>query len=266
MIGSDGWPIDRRRLLAGAGSVLGLGSLRSSPYEDRDGDGIPDELERSESHHRFMEDVFGAEQFDALDPTRKDLLVDARYVGDTTVSDRTKRFLEDRFRTHGIHLQWLDYPQRYDEDQFIERYGQQVERILWPFGSFYADVVEDELHDIALQVVVVPSRGEELDSLYTIHRGDHYEGVSFGNRCLVTEQRDPAAEAILLMHEIGHLVLCHNDDPNSVMSPSPDTARFTETEWERLRGNLDNIRDSTGFDIAYRRCILSEYWNAFRGQ
>lgn len=251
--------INRRGVLYGVGSLFGLGSLRSSPFEDRDGDGIPDETERSEAHHQFMEETFGEHQFEGLDPERKDLLIDARYVGDASVSDDTKAFIEETFRDHGIHLQWLDYPDRYDQYRFDQAYGDRVERVLWPYRSFYSDAIEDELRDIALQIVVTPKESEELESLYTVHQGEDYEGVSFGNRCLITEQESREAESILLMHEIGHLVLCHTDNDDSVMSPSPETTRFTSAEWDRLRSNLDNIRDTTGFDVAFRKCLIDEY-------
>lgn len=254
----SGWT--RRRLLYGLGSLAGTGSLASSSYEDADEDGIPDAAERSEAHADRVRELFG-DQFEGLDPSRRDLLVDARYIGSASVHSDTKRHLEKRFRENGIHLQWLDYPESYDAGRFEERFGYQVERILWPHGSFYDHAIEDELTDMAMQVVVVPEDGEDLESVYAVHRGDHYDGVSFGNRCLVTAQRSTEVERILIMHEIGHLALCHNDEPDSptVMAPAPEEPGFTDAEWERLRGGLDNIRDTTGFDIASRPCMVSEY-------
>lgn len=259
MFGDGGRPLSRRRVIAGLGSVAGMGSLRSSPYEDRDGDGIPDDLERSEAYHDYIEGIFGSEQFDGLEPDRPDLLIDARYVGSSTIDDRTKYYLEEQFREHGIHLQWLDYPKQYDHERFDERYGNRVERVLWPIRSFYSEEVEDILQDIALQVIVVPQIRRPLESLYTVHQGGSFEGVSFGNRSLVLEQESLEQETILVMHEIGHLVLCHTPDPRSVMSQSPQQAEFLPDEWDAMRGNLDNIRDATGFDVTMRRCLIDEY-------
>ncbi len=250
----------RRRTLLGAGlSVFGLGTLRSSPFEDVDADGIPDAIERSEEFEGFIRDRFGDEQFEGLNPHRRDLLIDARYVGSATITAETKRYVREAFRDHGIYLQWLDYPVRYPVKPFAEQYGDRVERILWPIGSFYADEVEEELRNTALQVIALPDSEEDLEALYAIQQGQHFDGMSFGNRCLVTESASLEAEAILVMHEIGHLALCHNQDSASVMSPTPDQARFTAREWTRLREGLSNIRDTSGFDIATRKCLLERF-------
>lgn len=254
----------RRRVLAGIGSVLGLGSLRSSPVGDRDDDGIGDRRERGRLEDR-LEDIFGAEQVDPLDPDRPDLIIDARYVGTAGVSAGTKQEIADRFHDQGIALQWLDYPHRYDRDRFEEHYGDRVERILWPFGSFYAREIEAALRDVALQLVVLPSGLVDLRSFSTVYQGEDYEGVSFGNRSLVTEQSDTRDELVLVMHEIGHLVLCHSDDEESVMFPTPSSASFTDDEWRRLRADLENVHDATGFDVAFRGCLLGEYRDAFEG-
>lgn len=252
----------RRQMLFTSGSIasiLGVGGL-TTPFEDKDNDGIPDEKERSAEHQAFMDETFGSEQFGELDPSRKDLLIDARYVGSASIADSTKSWLERTFRQRGIHLQWLDYPRQYDRDRFANKYHYQIERILWPYFTFYHEEVEDDLKNTALQVVVVPEASEELDSFYTVHRGEHYKGVSLGNRCLVTEQDDLKRERVLLLHEIGHLALGHDDDPanEGVMGPDPTEATLTEAEWQRVQGNLENIRDRTGFDMAFRPCILEE--------
>lgn len=252
-------PVSRRTLLGAGMSVVGLGTLRSSPFEDADADGIPDAIERSDEYDRFVRDRFGDEQFEGLEPHRRDLLIDARYVGSATISGETKRFVRDAFRDHGIYLQWLDYPVRYPVGSFAEQYGDRVERILWPIASFYADEIEEELRDTALQVIVLPDSEENLEALYAIQQGQHFDGMSFGNRCLVTASASGQAEMVLVMHEIGHLALCHNEDPASVMSANPDQARFTTREWARLREGLSNIRDTSGFDIATRKCLLERY-------
>lgn len=248
-------------MLTGAMSLVGLGSLTSSPYGDRDGDGIPDTDERSASVHRTLADIFGDDQFDGFGAERRDLLVDARYVGEATVDPAATRAIEHQFRENGIHLQWLEYPTTYDLDRFASQYGFQVERILWPHQGFYEHEVEDILKDIAIQVVVLPEDHGRLETTYAVHHGDRLEGVSFGNRCLISEQRSTKGNHVLLLHELGHLALCHNEDPDdpSVMAPQPEEPYLTEREWDELRENLDNVRDSTGFDIGYRRCMLQEY-------
>ncbi len=251
----------RRRTLLGAGaSLLGLGTLRSSPFEDADRDGLPDALERSEDTHRFLRDLFPDDQFEGLDPDRPELLIDARYIGHATISAETKQFVRDRFRANGIYLQWMDYPERYPLGDFANAYGDRVERILWPIGSYYAEEVEDRLQDIALQVIVLPdSEEEDLEALYSIQQGGQFDGMSFGNRCLVTETDSIEAETILVMHEIGHLALCHSDDPSSVMSPTPEQPHLSREEWTAFRDGLGNIRDTSGFDIALRECLLERY-------
>lgn len=240
-------------------SVVGLGTLQSSPFEDADRDGIPDAIERSDAYDRFVRDRFGDEQFQGLDPNRRDLLIDARYIGSATITAETKRFVRKAFRAHGIYLQWLDYPVRYPVGPFADQYGDRVERILWPIASFYADEIEEKLRDTALQVIALPESEEDLKALYAIQQGHEVQGMSFGNRCLVTESASTGAETVLVMHEIGHLALCHNEDSASVMSTSPEQPRLTAREWARLREGLPNIRDTSGFDIATRKCLLERY-------
>lgn len=267
----DSSEISRRDLLVYGGTALGttlvagtLAYRADRSFEDRDTDGIPDDLERSDEFSRFLEETFGDDQFDGLDPTRKDLLVDARYIGSASITDPTKRHIEALFRANGIHLQWLDHPDTYTTEWVEERYGFQVERLLWPRISFYADVVEDELKDTAVQVIVIPeqypSQRDDLESIYAIHRGEDYQGVSLGNRCIVTDQHTPNGERRLVLHEIAHLGLCHDDDPDNtgVMGPNTEEAALTDEEWAKLRNRLTNVRDTTGADIALRECLREE--------
>lgn len=266
----------RRRLLKRAGVVLGtpfvLGSeayRADRSYTDEDGDGIPDSLERSTSLHRDLVSIFGSDQFSGLDPKRKDLLIDARYIGQATISDHTKRRIESLFRANGIYLQWLEYPDRYDVERFEDEYGYHVKDILWSPRSFYYQRIEDVLTDIALQLIVVPGHSEpqvsrRLDSLWTHLRNDteSFAGMSFGNRAVVTEQEFERPELRLVLHEVAHLALCHDDDPNNtgVMGLKGVTTDvdLMDWEWASLRDNLDAIRDTTGIDVASRRCIWDE--------
>lgn len=267
----------RRRVLASAGGTvaasLGIGRLAyraDRSYEDATGDGIPDATKRSEAFDGFVREEFGADQFEGLEPGRRDLLLDARYVGEAAVSTGTKRRMEDLFRDHGIHLQWLDHPETYDRRWFESTYGYEVGHILWPRRSFYHDQVHEDLRDVSVQLVVVPddtnpeSNGR-LDSYWhELHdRDDNILGMSLGNRAVVTEQDALEDELKLVLHEVAHLALCHDDDPGNtgVMGP-PDVEAvpdLLDREWERLRSGLDNVRDTTGLDIVLRRCIWSEY-------
>lgn len=245
--------------LAGA-ATLAYRSDRS--YEDHDGDGIPDQLERSSAFHEALEDIYGPDQFSGLDPNRKDLLIDVRYIGFARISEETKEKLVELFGDHGIFLQWLDYHAHYDRRQFEEAYGYRVERILWPYMSFYHDVVEHRLKNVALQVVVIPEDPldqRHLESLYALHQGDDYAGISMGNRCVVTDSVDKQTD--FLLHEIAHLGLCHDDDPDNtgVMGPNPRETDLMPHEWEALRNRLPNIRDTTGFDILLRDCVGEEF-------
>ncbi len=261
-------PLTRRDLLTYAGATVGstgfaalLGYHQDRRYEDRDEDGIPDELERSDRLHQYMTDLFG-DDFDGLDPSRPDLLVDVRYVGEASVTSGTKRALETLFRDRGIYMQWLDYPYRYEEAWFKDRYGYQVERILWPHMSFYEEQVEERLKNIAVQLIVLPHNADAdgLESLYALHRGSDFAGVSLGNRCLMIAKDTPEGEARLALHEIAHLGLCHDygDENRGVMGYQTEKTDLTDDEWRSLRNRLSNVRDSTGFDIALRECLGEE--------
>ncbi len=272
---TDGRP-SRREVLSLTGGVVGsaigvsgIAYAADRSFTDEDGDGIPDEKERSESFHRRLRGTFG-DRFDGLDPDRRDLLIDARYVGETSVTDGTKTRIESIFRDHGIFAQWLDHPVRYDRELVEERYGTTDQDILWTPDSFYHDVIEDGLKDVALQVIVVPGRPEppgkgRIYSPWIQRAGPgpesgYVNGLSVGNRAVVTQQRDPETEAKLLLHEIAHLVLCHDDDPNNrgVMGTGAEFD-LTAEEWERLRDGLPRIRDSTGFDVGLRPCLWDEH-------
>lgn len=247
----------------GIGALLGMGFLTYRPDQseaDSSADGIPDAKKRSAAFNDYITDVFGADQFDGLRTDRRELLIDARYVGESEIRPATKRRMEALFHEHDIALHWLDYPQRYDHDWFRETYGYRVERILWPRMSFYADMVEDRLKNVAVQVIVLPDTDEQLESVYALHRGEDYEGISMGNRCLVHETRSPLSERMLILHEIAHLGLCHDEDPTNfgVMGPNQYEVDLTDEEWKKLRNRLDNVNDTTGFDVLFRQCVRAE--------
>ena len=249
------------------GLYSGYRSDRS--FEDQDEDGIPDELERSEQFHRRLEDLYGEEAFDGLDPDRKDFLVDVRYVGDTSIDERVKSFLERRFRDNGIHMQWLDYPERYDSKEFTEQYGNNVRKILWSRRSFYRQEVESDLKDTAFQLVVVPGNPDppfegSVYSPWVDHATNDgvdgwINGMNVGNRAVVGDRTTPVEQARLALHEIAHLVLCHDDDPsNEGVMGTNEEIDLTAAEWAQMRSGLDAIRDTTGYDVALRRCLWTE--------
>lgn len=258
----------RRRLLAATGGVVAaatgagvLGLSRSQSYRDDDEDGIPDSLERSARFHRRLETVF-EEDVEALDPSRKDLLIDVRYIGGTSVSDEAKAFLRELFHENGISLQWLEYPRAYDRGTIQERYGTSIEGLLVLPNGFYWQQVESFLRNVAFQLVVLPGRESAFEKrqLYSRFRDDYVNGMNIGNRAAVVQRDSPAAEAELVLHEIAHLALCHDDDPDN---PGPMGAEtlidLTEQEWETLRNNLCNIHDMTGIDLVSRRCLVEDY-------
>lgn len=232
---------------------------------DRDRDGIPDALERSSAFHDRLEDVFG-DAFDGLDPDRPDFLVDVRCVGDATVDDRVGRHLEALFRDNGIHMQWLPYPERYDPDRFAEEYGNDVRKMLWSRRSFYRREVEPDLRNVAFQLLVVPGKPEapmegRVYSPYARHvAGGWHEGwvngLNVGNRAVVGHRDSLREQARLALHEIAHLVLCHDDDPsNPGVMGTQERVDLTDAEWTRFRNGLDAVRDTTGYDVVFRRCL-----------
>ncbi|ATW87290.1 hypothetical protein halTADL_0477 [Halohasta litchfieldiae] len=263
----------RRETLKLLGGVVtapfGIGTTAYSldrSYEDADSDAIPDSLEGSEEFTAWLTDLFGVDQFEGFDPDRRDLLVDIRYVGATTVSERTKTALVELFRSNGIYLQWLDYPERYDRAWFERRYGYDARRILWSPWSFYHRTVERRLKNVALQLVVVPGFGEgphhgRLYSPWTkFHTGSGYvSGLSTGNRAVVADRQSPEIEAKLILHEIAHYAVCHSTDPeNTGVMGTNEKFNLMAHEWEALRTGLGSIRDTTGFDVAFQRCLWAE--------
>lgn len=265
----------RRDVLASVGGAVsvpfGFGAAYKTDrsFADQDGDGVPDDRKRSTELHERLERLFGEEQFDGLSVGRTDFLVDARYVGDATIDDQTKRTFERQFRANGIHLQWLDYPTRYEADRFERDYGYDVRQTLWARDSFYRTEVEEDLRDVAFQLLVVPGKREaphqgRVYSAWSDHVVDGWwdgwvNGMNVGNRAIVGDRSDPEEQARLALHEIAHLALCHDDDHNNqgVMGTG-ETVGLTDDEWRRLRKNLDNVHDTTGFDVALRRCLLDE--------
>lgn len=261
------------RSIAGVGAAM-TGSAAAyrhgRAYEEYSGDGIPVELKRSEAFQNRLADLFGTESFEGLEPGRVDFLVDARYVGDATVDDAVKRDLEELFRDNGIYMQWLDHPNRIEEQRFLAEYGNDVRSILWSRRSFYAREVESDLKNVALQLVVVPGRRESphegrVYSHLSDILGDGWSngwvnGMNTGNRAVIGHRESHREQARLALHEIAHLVLCHDDDPtnNGVMG-TQERVDLTPAEWSQFRNGLEAIRDTTGYDIALRRCSWGEY-------
>ncbi|MFC7116029.1 hypothetical protein ACFQH2_15255 [Natronoarchaeum sp. GCM10025703] len=181
----EGRGTSRRALLGALGGAVGLplGTGASAyaadrRFTDEDSDGIPDDKERSEAFNDRLEALFGADQFERVDPARPDLLLDVRYVEGTSIDWRTKQSIETRFRERGIHAQWLDYPREYDSERFEERYGWNVKSVLWERDGFYHEEVEPFVRDVAIQLVVVPGHdGEEYAGQCTAP-GRSYSGAA----------------------------------------------------------------------------------------
>lgn len=236
-------------------------------YRDDDGDGIPDSLERSGEFNEWIYSIFG-DQFSGLDPTRRDLLVDVRSVGDISISESTRELVVERFRENGIHMQWLEYPKRYDQASFERRYGYNAKRILWSPRSFYRERIEPRLRNVAFQLIVVPgfTDGPHERRLYSpataahgSDSGGYVNGLNTGNRAVVASRYSPEIEARLVLHEISHYALCHSTDPaNTGVMGTNERADLMPYEWEKLRGGLGAIRDTTGADVLLRRCLWDE--------
>lgn len=268
---SNSCRISRRRLLGLASATVatpfltGFMRFRSEQaIVDSDGDGIPDRAKRSNELGATLNDIFG-EQFAGLALGRRDLLLDVRYIGSVTVPLQVKRAIVRRFRNNGIQLQWLDYPERYDLDWFNGRYGNNARKILWGRDSFYRNEIEDELKNTALQLVMVPGAlsGPYQGRIYSpwadlsgSHSHGYINGMNFGNRAVAAERHPPWEQARLIFHEIAHLALCHDQDPmNRGVMGTNETLTLMDDEWLRLREHLDNVRDTTGYDLLLRRCL-----------
>lgn len=265
----------RRTALEALGGAVGvvvggaLGAYRSDrSFADEDRDGLPDRHERSSSVEADLEAAFGRDQIEGLDPDRADLLLDARYVEGTTIGEETKAYIVGLFRDNGIHAQWLDYPRTYDRAAFQAEYGANARSVLWSRTGFYREHVEAWLRDVAVQLVVVPGiefpdYGNLVYSPITDALGGgvdgHVNGLSLGNRAIVASRTDFFDEARLVLHELAHLGLCHDDDPdNAGVMGTADRIDLTDREWAKLRDALDGVRDTTGYDVLGRRCLWDE--------
>jgi len=236
-------------------------------YTDADEDGIPDSLERSAEFNDWLRSVFG-DRFSGLDPSRRDLLIDVRYVGEMTVSKATRELLVELFRANGIHMQFLEYPRRYDREAFERQYGYNAKRILWSPRSFYRQSIEPRLKNVAFQLIVVPgfADGPHARKLYspaTAAEGSdsrgYVNGLNTGNRAVVASRYSHEIEAKLILHEIAHYALCHSTNPaNTGVMGTNEEIDLMDWEWAELRTGLDAIRDTTGVDVLLRRCLWDE--------
>lgn len=252
-------------------SWIGAGAFtiyqRDRQIEDSDGDGIPDELERCPSFHQLLLETFGSEQFEGLDASRRDLLVDVRYLGGTHLHPSVGPKLEALFRTNGIHMQWLVHPDRMSRGEFDRRFGNDVRRLLWARDSYYHQEVEPELRNVALQLLVVPGypsppKGRVYSPFVdrVTESNGYVNGMNVGNRAVVAVRSNPWEQRRLIMHELAHLVLCHDRSPgNEGVMGSNRRIDLTDSEWHQYRNGLSNIQDTTGYDIVFRRCLWSEY-------
>lgn len=258
----------RRWLLGVVGGLIaattGVGAvvrLRDNPYSDMDGDGIPDSLERSQHFHQQLQRIFD-EEIEPLNPSRKDLLIDVRYIGGTSISMDAKDYLRELFRNNGIFLQWLDHPVEYDLQMVYDRYGIDTESLLVAQDGFYWNQIEPLLRNVAFQVLVVPGhRGDPDDGqLYSRFYRDHINGMNFGNRAAVAYRDEADDQAELVLHEIAHLVLCHDDDSDNLgVMGQEEEIDLTDHEWEQFRNGLHHIHDSSGLELVTRRCLLGDY-------
>ncbi len=255
-------------LLSGISAVGGARAAEHGPLTaDSDSDGIPDHTKRSLDFHETLSRHFGP-QFEGLEMGRADLLIDVRHVGETTISRSTQQTIVDLFRSRDIHAQWLEYPTRYDLESVASSYGTTVKELLWGWDSFYSDAVEPELQDVAVQLIVVPGTAEDAAEgrIYSHWMGatgggaaGYVNGFSLGNRAVVAERSDPTEEARLVFHELAHLVLCHDADPeNTGVMGTAEELDLTDREWERFRAGLGNVRDRTGYDFLFRPCLWHE--------
>ncbi|SNZ05520.1 hypothetical protein SAMN06269185_0881 [Natronoarchaeum philippinense] len=266
--------VTRRALLRSVGGATALsytvGSIahaRGRRRADLDQDGLVAAETHTGPTERALAATFG-DQFDGLDPSRRELLIDVRYVRGTSVAAETKAAIEGLFRREGIHAQWLDYPKRYDRERFEREYGSNARTVLWGGNSFYRTEIKREFRNVAVQLVVVPGRSHPayeglVYSPWTDALGGgqdgHVNGFSVGNRAVVAERDQVREEQRLILHEIAHLALCHADDPqNDGVMGTGERIDLTDREWERLRRNLDNVRDRTGYDVLFRSCLWED--------
>lgn len=256
--------ISRRTMLALAGSAAGAGLIggylfrdeiaseafnaventyrRIKRRNDTDLDGLPDDREASDDFHTYLAETFDT-PVGELDPAKKDLIIDARYVAGEEFPDEHKQYLAELFEDRiGVDLHWLDYPETYPRDTFIDEYGYRPADILWGDDSFYAQEVEDELQTAALQIVFTPGKpdGEHDGSLYCAPGEEYAGGFSALNRVAMADL--PADdELITVLHEIMHLGNWeHNyDDPDDpgVMGQQ-EVADATPDQWENLAKRL----------------------------
>lgn len=255
----------RRSVLAAGAGTVGLGKvgwhtlIRDPPGPE----GVPKSIKQSADVTDRLQNLFG-DQFEGFEIGRPDLLIDARYVGDTFVQASVKQFLIEHFRAHGIHLQWLDHPTRHNKRKFEREYGYNTQRILWDPRGYYHQEIEPDLKNIALQLIVV--EGHELrpgfGMLYSpwaarLGPGEGYvNGMNFGNRAVVATRITEWEMARLIFHELAHLALCHDfSDENLGVMGTNERLTLLDREWHSLRENLDNVRDATGVDLLGRRCL-----------
>ena len=265
---------NRRSVLFGVGGISTAGVLPGTLTSETigsdvgsSGDGIPDTVKRSHAFESFINRYYDTTWYSGLTVGEKDLLLDVRSVGAVDIPTSVKHFLIQLFAEQDIHLHWLDYKHRYDQAQFYDRYGPNSRSILWSRDSFYHTVVENRMHDIALQVVLIkgildgPQRGKIYSPWADVlgERGGFINGMNFGNRLVAAERAARWEQTRLLFHEIAHLSLCHDSAPGNTGVMGTNAAlRLTTNEWEIFRNNLDNVNDRTGSDVIFRECLWTD--------
>lgn len=233
----------RDRIIDGAADAAELLYRMSRRPGDTSLDGLPDRLKDSDTFHQYIEETFDT-TFDGLDPDRKDLLIDARYVEGETFPDDAKTYIEDLFgwRTD-ITLHWLDYPETYTRDTFITDHEHRPAEILWRDGGFYDEEVEDMLKDTALQVVFAPGAQDDgHDGQLYCEPGEEYvAGFSAVNRSVVGSVGTAEDRTKTTLHEIAHLGNYHHnyDDPQDrgVLGQN-EVTDLTPAQWDRLQDRL----------------------------
>ncbi|MDY6770371.1 MAG: twin-arginine translocation signal domain-containing protein [Candidatus Nanohaloarchaea archaeon] len=240
--------VTRRGFLA---AVAATAAGCAATVRDGDEDGLSSLDE--ERLQRAVEERYG-ERLE-LDPDRKDLIVDARYVESEGFADGHKAYYEELFADHGIDLHWLDHPsggELYDRERFVEEVSYEEDAILACDG-FYDEAVDEVMQEHALQLFFVPGKPEEpheglIRSDDNPGRdGDHFfTGYSRGDRAAIGSAPEGEWRRKITLHEMGHLGVDHHyeSEGNDGVMGSYEEADFTDAEWRELRESLPNVNGS----------------------